>query len=220
MYYVWDENVEIPSVICGVMPFENMVYCGFNEGVPLGYVGDKYKEVNVPDPIVYWTPDKNPIYDRVSIGWSSKWVLISDRARRVLDSVDMDNVVYFRSVINRVKKKRENVLETLEGYWTLHTENIADCIDFNKSVWWDEDHLKRGCNLRFRKIVLDYSKIPENMKIFVIKHMKILIIVHQDIKDAFEKNELIGGKFIPLNEYEDYLLPEYKDQVVNRDLLE
>ncbi len=73
--------------------------------------------------------------------------------------------------------------KTYGDYKVVNIVGLLDCVDLNNS---DLKFYKSGNIKIIEKLVLDKNKIPEEIKIFRLGKFRFLIVVHDDIKKAFE----------------------------------
>lgn len=85
-----------------------------------------------------------------------------------------------------------------DDYKIASIVGVADCVDKEKSnlTYFDDGDIKL-----IKKLVLDYSKIPSNLKIFRLINDRTLPLVHQSIKDAIVGSGMTGCVFYRPEEF-------------------
>ena len=95
------------------------------------------------------------------------------------------------------------VLPEEKPYFILNTLNVIDCVDRELSkftLWTEEDNRpdKLGKFHGFDKMVLDRTKVPNGVHIFLLKGYDILTVVTKELVEEFEKNDVKGFTLIPV----------------------
>lgn len=115
----------------------------------------------------------------------------SDKVENLFKSLKIDNVQFFDVTI---KSSGGEVKE----YKIFNITDKFDCTDLNLS----ELELFDSGNMRsIEKLVIDPDKIPIARKIFLLgRNTDQVIIIHDDLKHAIEKEGLTGFVFIDLDD--------------------
>lgn len=191
MYYIWehDGGEKARFFSCGVEQFEGWEDIGLNFG--------KRPEKTLQIPLKYYANNEMPPEDYPRTG-SCCWFLLSQKVVNILKDNNIPNIDYYESQIISPKG------EIFENYYTINVLNVLHCVDREKSDYLIKDYGFPGSEyFFFNKLVLDKSKIPDKIKLFILGEIGIIRVVHQDIKDACEKAGVTGIKFIPVEEYRD-----------------
>jgi len=112
-------------------------------------------------------------------------LVFSDRLRELLGSTKVNNVQYFDFDIYDPKSSM-----VYENYKIANVVGLVDCVDKDKS---DLKYFNSGNIKRIRKLALDESKIPPELKIFRLSNRSTLTVVHQSIKDAIYRLSFLQG---------------------------
>jgi len=120
-------------------------------------------------------------------------LIFSARLRELLSGMMVNNIQYFEFDIIDV---RENRIYT--DYKIANVVGLVDCIDKDKS---DLKYFDSGNIKRIKKLVLDESKIPSELKIFRLLKDSTLPIVHQSIKDAIDDAGITGCLFYRIEDF-------------------
>lgn len=191
MYYIWKYNAgdETRFFSCGIEQFEGWEKLGFN-------LGHK-PTIDFPLPLKYYAVNGMMPEDYPMTG-SFFDFLVSKKIASILKAHNIPNINYYESQIVRPDG------EILKDYYTINILNIVNCVDMEKSDYLIKDWGFPGSEYYFfNKLVLDETKINEDIKLFLLGEEVVHKVVHQDIKDACEKVGVTGIKFIPVEEYRD-----------------
>ncbi len=105
--------------------------------------------------------------------------IASDKACALFQELGLDNLEYYGLTISLKKKEIKN-------YKIINVVGKIDCIDTEKSKieYYDNGNVEY-----VEKLVLDTTKIPKGMKIFLLgKHNSAEIFVHESVQEAIENN--------------------------------
>ena len=80
-------------------------------------------------------------------------------------------------------------------YWLMHWLRLVDCFDREKSDW---EQLERGIMMRYDGLVIDMTKIPEQVLGCRMVHRKMKLLVRPLVRDAFIAANIRGMYFIPM----------------------
>jgi hypothetical protein len=90
---------------------------------------------------------------------------------------------------------------TKKPYFLANPIGTVDCMDRKKSEF-DEDTVARGQVQRFRRLVLDESKIPADRQIFRLASQKELVLVRKDLAyELYRVHEFRGMIFQTLESF-------------------
>ncbi len=120
-------------------------------------------------------------------------LVFSTRLRELLHHMTVDNIQYFDLDIVNPKK-----MHTYTDYKIANVVGVIDCINKNKSdlLFFDDGDISF-----IKKLALDESKIPPELKIFTLANYTSLPIVHQEVKDAIVDAGITGCVFYKSEEY-------------------
>jgi len=120
-------------------------------------------------------------------------LVFSARLRELLHDLMIDNIQYFDlDIVN------PETGDTYTDYKIANVIGLANCVDKDKS---DLKFYSSGDIKRIRKLVLDESKIPPELKIFRLSNRTTLTLVHQSVKDAIVGAGITGCVFYKPEEY-------------------
>ncbi len=147
-------------------------------------------------PILKFTMNENArrgrMTDHISItGFPGE--IFSTKAFELLKAMSIENIEPLDFEIYDPEQD-----ETYDNYKVVNIVGLVDCVDLDSS----DLMLYADGDIRIiEKLVLDESKIPEEMKIFRLEKFKLLIVVHDDIKKAFEAAGITGCVFYRPEDY-------------------
>jgi len=190
MYYIWKHTVDGSTKFftCGIEEFE-----GWRR---IGWLSGKKIEKTLPQILHYLTSSKKMKPEDFPRTGGTQF-LISKKIANIIKRINPDNIDYYDSDIIRP----DGVI--LKDYYTINILNVLDCTDWNKTDF-EIEKLGPAEIIKFNKLILDVDKIPINNKLFRLYKSETILIAHESIKEAFEKENVIGVHFIPISEYRDY----------------
>lgn len=128
---------------------------------------------------------------RISVIKAGFLFLISPPAQALFKKLNIDNLQYFDVTI------KSNDLE-IKDYKIVNITDKIDCADVSSSKLELYDD---GDFMRIRELVLDETKIPKGKQIFLLgRRATDVILVHEDLRQAIEKENLTGFKFFDLKD--------------------
>ncbi|HWV16766.1 MAG TPA: DUF1629 domain-containing protein [Cellvibrio sp.] len=122
--------------------------------------------------------------------------LYSDELKEALEVNGVDNVRFYPVLL---LDPNDNTTE--RGFWLANIIGLFDCIDMinSKVKYWAS-----GMGFNFLSMVIDESK-TNGAKIFRLKEDPTKVIINQELKDYFDKtNMLIGVTLIQTENYSDW----------------
>ena len=122
--------------------------------------------------------------------------LYHEDLKDALDSLGVDNILYYP-----LKLRDPNDNSTESGYFLANIIGLLDCIDMDKSKTkpW-----VTGIGFDFLSMVIDESK-TKGAKIFRLKDDPTKVIINQELKDYFDKTDmLVGVELIKTEDYSDW----------------
>jgi hypothetical protein len=84
-------------------------------------------------------------------------------------------------------------------YKIFHLLESYPCIDYNLSEI--EDDLIDGDQMIIKKLVLRNEFLQQKKQFFRLDEMRGIVLIHQELKDLIELNNIQGCRFTPLDEY-------------------
>lgn len=121
-------------------------------------------------------------------------LVFSSRLRQLMKNLMVNNIQYFDF---EIVSPKNNKIYT--DYKIANIVGLADCVDKDNS---DIKYFNSGSIKRIRKLVLDESKIPPELKIFRLANDTSTPIIHQSIKDAILNSGITGCLFYKAEEYQ------------------
>jgi uncharacterized protein DUF1629 len=122
-------------------------------------------------------------------------LVVSAKLREALEKRKLSHVEYLPvSIINhrgRVASK---------DYSIVHPLNPVDCIDRDKSVF-KESRIIPGRIDRFKKLVVNKARIPEDRTLFHMKDFSDIAVVRNDLAKALDAERFRGLGWQPLAQY-------------------
>lgn len=156
----------------------------YSEGITLADVHPKNEASGI-----YYDPnllDNITLYDFVDN--LDDLVIANQKVKAILDSFEIDNLEYLLSWLYDHQKAVAS-----KDYAIVNVLGSVDAIDMEKSKCvmssLDETQVQF-----IKKLVLDYEQIPDDAKIFRATTKLDLILIRDDIKQAFEEADLTGYK--------------------------
>lgn len=120
-------------------------------------------------------------------------LVFSTRLEKLLNGKGVDNIEYYDFEIVNPKSGQK-----YSDYKIANVVGLVDCVDEGKSdlKYFDDGEIKR-----INKLVLDESKIPQELRIFRLAKRPILTVVHQSIKEVIVEAGITGCVFYKPEEY-------------------
>ena len=185
MYYLWKHATSNRTAFfsCGMEQFDGWTDIPWNMGHKI--------EADLPSIIRYYSCNFMQPEDYPMTGTTFHF-LISDRITDILKKFEFGGIDYYKSQIIYSNGY------ILNNYHTINILNTLDCINNNLSVY---EIRKYGSAeiYKYKKTWLDYSKIPEGIKLFHIKYNGGVPVIHESIKQALEEVAVSGITFEPLS---------------------
>lgn len=122
--------------------------------------------------------------------------LYSDELKEALELNGADNIKYYPVLL---LDQNDNTTE--KGFWLVNIIGLFDCIDMEKSKvkYWPS-----GMGFDFLSMAIDESK-TNGAKIFRLKEDPTKVIINQELKDYFDKTDmLVGVTLVQTEEYSDW----------------
>lgn len=186
MYYVW-ENIILEDPY-----FFECFLEGFEDDNKLD---DREPLDNITNSIITYNTEYNGVnpgdypYSGTILNF-----LVSNKVVELLKPFDVNMDIYPSRIV-------KNNGEILDNFSTLNIYSSVECADIDKSNVRIKELSSGDRIVRFKKIVLDESKIPTTEKLFWLGEEDVFLIVHQDIVDVLEKADVTGINLIPIEEY-------------------
>ncbi|MCP4131881.1 MAG: hypothetical protein GY754_12950 [bacterium] len=187
MYYIWKYETDNSTNFfsCGIEQFEGWYT------IPWGREIDR----ELPSPLKYFTDNKKLVPEDYPMTGGSAF-LVSNRIADILKGFNIPGVDYYESQIERPNG------EIIKNYCTLNILSRVSCLDKEGSNIRVVDYGPAEV-LKFNKLSLDYSKIPDDKKLFWLAERLTLLITHELIVKECEKAGITGINFIPVEKYRD-----------------
>ncbi|WP_147444909.1 DUF1629 domain-containing protein [Corallococcus sp. CA053C] len=123
-------------------------------------------------------------------------LVVSEKLKGLLERQAPTNPIEFLPV--RLRTPRKKVLDN--PYFIANVQGTVGCMDAKKSDFVMDTILKDQVQ-RFRRLVLDEGKIPQDTKIFRLGERYRLILVREDLGRALIDEECTGMLFQDLDDY-------------------
>lgn len=123
-------------------------------------------------------------------------ILYSDELKEALELNGVDNVRYYPVLL-----LDQNDETTERGFWLVNIIGLFDCTDMQRSKvkYWPS-----GRGFDFLSMAIDESK-TNGAKIFRLKDDPNKVIINQELKDYFDKTDmLLGVTLIQTEDYSDW----------------
>lgn len=153
----------------------------FREGRPLD-PPKRRKEVRIDPPV--------PLED---MPWSMYAPVVSDRFRAFLEEHAAGHAQYFEVILKGPKK-----LIPGQAYFLVNWLHVVDCIDFERSDWYEEDEEGDEPRYDFNEIVLDPSRVPPGVRIFRLRHFDVVTAIDADLAREIKRTGITGPQFYPI----------------------
>ena len=138
---------------------------------------------------IYYDPDQLDhikLYDFVDN--LDSLIIANSKVKAILDSFEIDNLEYLPSWLYDHQKNLAS-----KDYAIINVLGSVDAIDMEKSDYKMNRIIKNQVKF-IDELVLNYDKIPDNAKIFRATTKLNLVLIREDIKQAFEEAGLTGYK--------------------------
>ncbi len=120
-------------------------------------------------------------------------LVFSSKIRNIINDLNIENIEYFNfEIVNPATE------EIYSDYKIANVVGLVDCIDLEKS---DLTFFESGNIQFFDDLVFDESKIPKELKIFRISNYKVITVVHDSVKKAFEEADVTGCRWYKPEDY-------------------
>lgn len=127
----------------------------------------------------------------VTVNDAGSLFLCSNKTKDLFTFLKIDNVQFFDVAI-------KSSIGELTNYKIFNITDKFDCVDLNLS---ELKLFDSGDIRRIKKLVIDPNKIPFPRKIFLLgRNTDQVIIIHDDLMKAIEKEGLTGFVFIDLQD--------------------
>lgn len=154
------------------------------------------ESVPIPIPKILLTMSDNchigRLTDHLSIT-ETTGLVFSSKFRELLKILRVENIQYFDfEMLNPEDGSRYT------DYKIANIVGHVDCVDKERSdlKYWENGNIKR-----VRKLVLDESRIPPELKIFRLSSRRILTVVHESIRNAIISAGITGCVFYKPENY-------------------
>ncbi len=131
-------------------------------------------------------PDDRKLYDFQTNTLDT--FIISDRTRKILESLEITNAEYLPVDI---KDHKSQVVG--KDYAILNLLGGEDAIDMEKSVY-KMDSLEKDQIGRIKKLAINEKGIRSDAKMFRCTKERRLVLIREDVHEAFKKAGLTGFK--------------------------
>ena len=190
MYYIWEHDdfdfsnlfiVNIPEN----NPWQKYYFQYFNK---MDVVPNEIP--NVPFELVTGRHNKKLIFNDYIFVPYLGFKLVNERLKKVLDELEINNLQFFPVII-----KYRSLKKYINGYYIMNCCNYISSIDLENSIY--QKNMK-GSLYNFKRLILNESNIPNDTKLFMPENTNIYII-HENLKNLFEKERISGIKFIQID---------------------
>lgn len=110
-----------------------------------------------------------------------------DELKEALDKMDVDNIEYYPIRLRNQKTKK-----TEGGHWLVNIIGRYDCIDMEKSKIKRSDSDVDETDFEILSLAIDETK-TNGAKIFRLYNDPTLVIINQELKDYFDKTDMLVG---------------------------
>jgi hypothetical protein len=196
-FYVWVYNAADPSF-------------AWIDELPSG-IAEKGYLLNEGEPCAGWFPSD------AQLGISSEYGIklpdaipntalihvISDRLRKILEERSGASIEFLPVRILDKKQRPDK-----RAYHVMNLLDSIACVNRSRSDY-DASHILKNQIARFRRLVLDESRLSPQAKLFRLTDMPDLVIVREDLATEIQAARCTGMTFQPIDEYGS----EYRDLV-------
>ncbi len=157
---------------------------------------DDGEAVSIPVPKIVMTmaPGSHTgrMTDHLSIQ-ETTGLVFSSKLRELMRTMRIDNIQYFDLEIRNHEDGSRHT-----DYRIANIVGHVDCVDKDRSdlKLWDNGDIKR-----IRRLVLDESRIPPELRIFRLSNRRILTVVHDSIRRATMSAGITGSVFYKPEDY-------------------
>lgn len=119
--------------------------------------------------------------------------VVSEKAGRILQEIAADEVQLFPV---RVTRRRE-------PFHLMKTLHAVECVDESRSTGverWTKDSFRPDLAGSYQSIfkLIIYPEKAQGLHLFRVKDWEVGLIASQEIKDAFEREQIVGALFHPV----------------------
>ncbi|MCC5787307.1 MAG: hypothetical protein JJU33_11475 [Phycisphaerales bacterium] len=122
--------------------------------------------------------------------WAMYAPVVSDRFRAFLEEHAPGHAQYFEVIFKGPKK-----LIPDRPYFLVNWLHVVDCIDFDKSDWYEEDEDGDEPRYDFNEIVLDPTRVPPEVRIFRLRHFEVVTAIDSGLADEIKRAKFTGPQF-------------------------
>ncbi len=142
----------------------------------------------IPNPIIYRFSEDCKDTPRDNVAANITGVLVSEKLRRVLDNLQVDNVQYFKTQLINVGCDID-----YGGYYFANIVGKYNLIDRSRSeLRLDPDD---GSIEDIDSLVLQDLNEDDYPSVFRLKEMPMIVVVKDVIKKEFEREKITGVRF-------------------------
>ena len=190
MYYIWEHDD---------FDFSNLFIANISEKNPWKKYYFQYfnridvvrNEIpNVPFELVIGRHNKKLIFNDYIFVPYLGLKLVNEKLKKILDELKINNLQFFPVII-----KYQSLKKYISGYYIINCCNYISSIDLENSIY--KKNIK-GSLYSFRKLILNDNNIPNDTKLFIPENTN-LYIIHENLKNIFEKEKISGIKFNQIN---------------------
>ena len=185
MYWIWTHEPDIEqAAMIKTVP-------GFIEKQDIRFDRGEKVKIDMKEPInlILKKHDLGIFTDNL-ISPGVRGLLFSDKLKKVLTELGVNNIDYF-------PLKIENPIDKniYENYQIANVLSCHSCLNLEKSeLSFDPDFPEQ---IEFiDSLVIDESKIPEELLLFRLKEYKVLLVVHEKVKEACNNAGITGINFL------------------------
>ena len=131
-----------------------------------------------------------------SIPNNLRLLFVSERLKTLLEKEAASTAIEFLPV--RLKNQRKQFVD--KPYYIANVLDCVSCMEREKSDFV-MDSLVKDQVFRFRRLVLDEGRLPEDKKLFRLGEKKDLFIIREDLAQAILNADMNGMMFIPMEDY-------------------
>lgn len=119
-------------------------------------------------------------------------------SKKLLSILAEEKIAFETFTTNLFDVKTGNQLET--SHWVFRLLEMHDALDKKRTTF--ESKLVRGIRGDWiRKLVLDHDFQKRKIQMTRIETKKDIVIIHDDLKNKLERNNISGCKYQPVDEY-------------------
>ena len=182
MYYVWKNyiNNEVDFFTCGLERLEDYREVNW-------FAGERIEQ-SLPT-ILRYNIDSMILPADYPMTAGGGMVLISGKIMEIFDRLNITGFDRYPSEIIRPNG------EIIGNYYTLNLLNKVSCVNQEQSM----TQMKKLGPVhipKYKKLVLDYDKIPSDVLLFRLEGRETIILVYEKIKKAFDEEGVTGADLI------------------------